>query len=514
MSTPHNYHSTRRFTATRITLAAMQLVSLLSATVISTLRVPQTDALLGAPKTAAAAGSPSAPAAASAASTISAAPVNALPASVGQPAPEILGISSITLTKNVIGSAQSNYAINISGPSYPSGAVIPIVSGSQVITGLVNGTYTITEISPGPGWTTVYTVGGVSTSTNAIVTLTGVSTAPSIAAAPISGLVFNDYNSDGLITANGTITDTGVQSVTVTAYDRNGVAVGSTATGASGLYSFTPTAAGPWRLEFTTLPEGYEPSRVTSGTQNGTSAQFVNSAPATNVNFGINHPSDYSQANPPVVVDWFVGGDNDNGATPTGGVVSFPYTASIATPAYTTLSTRAQVGSVWGLAWARQTRKLYAAAFLKRHSGLYEVGGVPLPGAIFEIDPDTGAESLWADLASAPYNVNVGAVASNATRGLGAPTSPNQDGSVYYDIGAKSLGDIDLSEDEQTMFVMSLNDKTIYALDVASKALLDSYPMTGITCTGGQFRPFGLKYLPGSTLCRRCLRCVHIGIGN
>ncbi len=397
-------------------------------------------------------------------------------AMTGQPDPVVVGSSVITLTKSVVGSTQSNFTVNIVGPSYPAGAQMPIVSGTQVITGLVNGVYTVTETSPGAGWLTTYTVGSANSTTNAVVTLTAGANTPTRFAltGPIIGTVYNDFGSDGNITVNGAITDTGVQSVTVSVYDIDGNLLTSTQSTSNGSYSILVASLGgvqgPYRVEFTNLSSGYEPSRVFTGAQNGTSVQFVNAdtAVARTLNFGILNPSDYSQAEPPLAVDWFVGGDNDNGTTPTGGVVTFPYAASIATPAFTTLSTRADVGSVWGLAWARQTRKLYAAAFLKRHSGLYEVGGVPVPGAIFEINPATGAESLWVDLASAPYNVNVGAVASNATRGLGAPTSPNQDGTVYYDIGIKSLGDIDLSEDEQTMYVMSLNDKTIYALDLMS----------------------------------------------
>lgn len=80
----------------------------------------------------------------------------------------------------------------------------------------------------------------------------------------ITGRVFRDFNEDGAITANGVITETGVQSVTVAAYGSSGSSCGSTSSDLSGYYTLTTailSCDGPYRIEFTNLPTGYEPSR-------------------------------------------------------------------------------------------------------------------------------------------------------------------------------------------------------------------------------------------------------------
>lgn len=64
-----------------------------------------------------------------------------------------------------------------------------------------------------------------------------------------------------------------------------------------------------------------------------------------------------------------------------------------------------EVGTVWGLASHAQTKKLYAAAFLKRHADLSPDG----LGAIYEIDLTTpttagaGTPTLWMNLNSATH---------------------------------------------------------------------------------------------------------------
>ena len=95
------------------------------------------------------------------------------------------------------------------------------------------GVYTVTEASPGAGWAQTYTVtsgNGIASSTNAVVTLTGVITAATVTPGQITGTVYADYNANGNYDRTTTFSETGVMSVTVTTYDRNGNAVGSTTT--------------------------------------------------------------------------------------------------------------------------------------------------------------------------------------------------------------------------------------------------------------------------------------------
>lgn len=107
-----------------------------------------------------------------------------------------------------------------------------------------------------------------------------------------------------------------------------------------------------------------------------------------------------------------------------------------------------------------QTQKLiYASAFLKRHVGLRENSGAANPlGAIYQVNPgNTANGSLFFDLST--IDNTIGTVATNAARGLGVPTAPSADPTVYDQIAKIGIGDIDISEDNQYLYTMSLGSK-------------------------------------------------------
>ncbi|MCB0125854.1 MAG: hypothetical protein KDE58_26545, partial [Caldilineaceae bacterium] len=391
----------------------------------------------------------------------------------------------LTVTKTISGAGSGPFDITITGPNHYS--TTAQINGGELLTFSVPlGVYTITETSPGVGWTTVYTATtGYSTGSSAVVTLTNIITAPLTAPGTISGNVYRDFDADGVDDGANEI---GVAGVIVTAYDRDGVAQGTATTDASGNYTLNTTGNGPYRLEFTNLPTDYEPTMHGAG--NGTSTQFI-SAPASNVNFGVNNPVDYSQANPDMITSVYYNGDT-NSTAPTGTLVKFAYNSSGASPTPTMLATKAQIGSTWGLAYARSTKTIYASAFLKRHVGLGPNG----PGAIYAIDINGGTPTLFANLAS--LGANVGTVLSNNARGLGEPTSPNNDPTTFDQVGKVGLGDMDISADERTLYVVNLSDKRLYVLNIPAGTLANSYAIPDPGCTGGDWRPFGLKYRLGS----------------
>ena len=78
------------------------------------------------------------------------------------------------------------------------------------------------------------------------------------------------------------------------------------------------------------------------------------------------------------------------------------------------------------------------------------------------------------------------------------PQSPNNDPEAFGKIGKVGIGDIDISEDEETLYVMSLNDKTVYAISTDDKSLINSYPVPDPGCEGGVFRPFAISYHQGA----------------
>ena len=136
-------------------------------------------------------------------------------------------------------------------------------------------------------------------------------------AGTISGRVYQDFNGNGAYdtTAGLNSIDVGVAAVTVSAYDQNGAARGSTTTAANGTFSLAATGTGPYRIEFTTLPAGHTPSArstdsVLGGTasDSGSTVQFVNNLNTTNVNLALTRAEEFCQDNPTLVVPRYAQG--------------------------------------------------------------------------------------------------------------------------------------------------------------------------------------------------------------
>jgi hypothetical protein len=403
----------------------------------------------------------------------------------------------LTLTKTVVGNPGSvtSYAVTVNGPNgYVNNPTI--TPGTPVVlTGLAGGVYTVTETSPGAGWVTTYTVSsapGTVLSGRAVVDLTNPSSIAPFAAVPVSGRVYRDFNSDGQITANGTITDTGVANVRVTAYGASGAACGSTTSDSTGNYTFTPSCAGPWRLVFSDLPAGYEPT--THGMQNGTSVQFINTAAgASNVNLGINVPCDYCQGNPLIVGSRHI--FSDTSVYPgVAALLAYPYNTTQADntprPAEFSSSTYGQVGNTWGRTYKRDTKELFSAAIAQRGLALGSGGA----GGIYKTVGMTTAGAKTTTLfATIP---NVGTVGTNAARQL--QNLPRVlDTAMYTLTGKVGLGGLTISDDGTTLYVMNLNDKSVYPVNASSGAVGTSIAVTDPGCGASPYRPWALKQYRG-----------------
>ncbi|MGI8640123.1 MAG: C25 family cysteine peptidase [Pyrinomonadaceae bacterium] len=341
------------------------------------------------------------------------------------------------------------------------------------------------------------------------------------AAGTISGRVFQDFNgngnydttltipNDGLTTSTiGVAIDKGLQGVTVTAYDSAGAARGTTTTITGGTYSLTTTDAGsgPYRIEFTNLPAGYYPSArntdsVGSGIANGSGStvQFA-STPSTNVNLAVNYPADYSQNNPEVAASLYQAGSQVNNVQPV--LVSFPYSAgstdtatgaveaNFDQPTAHSLSLEAQdIGTTSGLAYARNSRLIYAGAYFKRHVG-FGTGG---PNAIYVINR-TGTGSV----------TNTFTVPGTATNAHNTADYSRDNGNTGWDgVGKTSLGGMTMSEDESRLYVINLANRTLYALNpntgaqIISQATPTNLPLATGTCAATDARPFAVNFYHG-----------------
>ncbi len=353
----------------------------------------------------------------------------------------------------------------------------------------------------------------------------GRSRAQKVEAGNISGRVFQDFNGNGNYDTTTTITndgsgttgvaiDRGVANVQVRAYNAAGVNVtpsGVVTTSATGQYTLitNDVGSGPYRVEFTALPAGYLPSArstdsVNGGTatNSGSTVQFT--GPASDVNLAINYPSEYSQNNPQIAAMVYASGDQIIGANATQDILlSFPYSAGSTdtavganallfdNPVVKPLRMPAnQVGSTFGLAHARSTRRLYASAYYKRHVGFGPQG----PGAVYVVDrTGTGSVATFYTVAGATTN------AHNAADYL------RDNNNVGWDaVGKTSLGGMAISEDDSTLYVMNLQNRTLYSLNaatgaqIASQAVPTNLPVPiGGTCPAGDTRPFAVSMYRG-----------------
>lgn len=342
------------------------------------------------------------------------------------------------------------------------------------------------------------------------------------AAGTISGRVFQDFNSNGNydntggVTANPTAIDRGVAGVTVTAFDSAGVQRGTTVTVANGTYSLAAAGTGPYRVEFTNLPAGYSPSArsndsVGAGTasNSGSTVFFVNDGNTANVNLAINRPEEYCQNNPDMVVCKFAEGASNGVFGGNSAVLEFPFWAGTvySDPTETNYDPPvnhlvdikvSRIGTTFSLAYAPSTKRVYAASYFKRHAGFGPGADLILnnsddPGSIYVIDPSTSSVVNTFTVPGATTN-------SHDTTNYG---EDNLDVG-WNAVGRTSLGGMDMADDESRLFVMNLENRTLYALNPLTGVVLGSQavPTSGLPTPGGtaancpasDVRPFAVTY--------------------
>ena len=279
----------------------------------------------------------------------------------------------------------------------------------------------------------------------------------------VGGIVFQDDNANGVRSVlPARPNERGVGGVTVTAYDVNNTPLASIVTDPDGTYVLNVPNGTNVRVEFTNYPAGYFSGPF--GSDSGTNVTFVQS-PTCNVDLGLVIPSQVCPTNPQLATNCYVSGEQLAQQLPV--LVSFPYTAGGTTllpngalPPPVDEAESDQIGTTWGLAHQRQSNSLFAAAFMKRHTG-FGPGGT---GAIYRINrnlapTDPSRQTLFLDL-NALFPGSTGANPHPAgTDFLRDPLSWNP-------VGKISLGDIDISEDEQTLWAVNLNDRQLYEIPI------------------------------------------------
>lgn len=329
---------------------------------------------------------------------------------------------------------------------------------------------------------------------------------------PIQGRVFQDFDSDGTLdftadAANPAV-DKGVSGVEVRAFDANGANVtvgGFTTTDATGVYTLSTSDAGtgPYRIEFSNLPAGFQPSARASdsvdGTGVGSSVQFA-SAGATGVNFAVSRPSQYCQSNPNVVVPCYLTGDQTTHTT-LAAFIRFPYSGSgnPGNPAPVQVAVAADIGTTYGVAWQSTTQSLYLGAFVKRGTGLGPMGGEQT-GTIYRLaNPNSSPTvTVFTNISNTGVNPHPN-----------ASTTWTHDANTFDAVGKLGLADLELSENEQELFAVNLNTRQLVRVDASNPSTpspettfaipnpcgdgnLASTTIVPGTGAGADWRPFGL----------------------
>jgi len=177
-------------------------------------------------------------------------------------------------------------------------------------------------------------------------------------------------------------------------------------------------------------------------------------------------------------------------------VVKWPYTneGTITTDKLAVTNAN-QAASLWGIAYEQKSSSLFAAATVKAHAGLHEGDNGGGLDAIYLINPFSAIANgeVWLELTD-DLGIDVGSIPSNTDRGL--ENSPNNDPEAFIKAGKVGIGDIEISEDGKTLYVMNLFDKTVYAIDIANKSVVNTFPVPDPGCTNGTYRPWGSSAAP------------------
>jgi hypothetical protein len=383
----------------------------------------------------------------------------------------------------------------------------------------------------------------------------GAALASTCALADISGVVFQDFNANGVRDLTTTVANANGSGTVGAAVDRGLAGVVATATCVTGLgpdgaygtaddvrttypvattdsagaYTISTASAAPYagagiatnpacRVGFTwaganplngAVPNdlfGMYPTFQGGGSN--TATQFVNNGATANL--GLNYPSDFCQNNPTLATTCFTFGAFDSAARTH--LYSFPYngttpyiaytdSAAPTFPAPTPVTANTNIGSTWGIGYHKPTKLLVTSAYLKRHigvgpGGLGQIYTVSTSGAVANL-VNLGAAAAGANPRVAGNDYDLDSAVLSATEGLL--------------IGKRGIGDIDFSDDYTKLYAIGLGSKRLYIVPVnatltgttgATTEVTLPTPAIGAGATdcpaASDVRPFALKFSKGS----------------
>ncbi len=314
---------------------------------------------------------------------------------------------------------------------------------------------------------------------------------PSLGLGAITGTVFNDRNSNGIMDPAGFVggggvsstAEPGVAGVVVRAFDSAGSPAGQATTDGTGAYSLTTTASGTVRVEFET-PQGMQSSfrgtpsaAPANATISGTSVQFATASQA-NVNYGVIDPATYCDFSPSLITCLQPAPGSMQAPTIPRGAVAFPAAGSfpidISADAKqytdlsaalfggtTTLATQEKLGCVFGIG-VDTNGNAYFGTYVKRHCPYATVNGSTITqSTIFKMKLATREVSVFhtfsdtlpahdASQGPTPY-----AYGQDGQRGSAASLAKTD---VYHQVGRAGLGDIDVNPDGTELLAVEMTE--------------------------------------------------------
>ncbi len=367
--------------------------------------------------------------------------------------------------------------------------------------------------------------------------------------AQISGVVFKDFNASGVKDNTATFNEPFVQNVTVKVTLPSGSSF-TTTTDANGAYSFTAVqvpSTTQVRVEFT---DGESTPSSAVGAGNASSVQFV-TAPSTTVNYAINSSDDFwdnvKQPDPLLIMPVLMGGTNTGSFKDRFSLVQLnnnvsgitsavPSTFVIPNPSDTSIrpALTSQTGSLWGEAYQKKVDRFFHAAVLKRQVGVGPRGlsGIYITeksGANYALSASFSLQGVTpANTSGSNPALDFGAVTRSSSNFFdnnfltSTPGNPNGDNSYDIDafdkVGRVGIGDIDVDEKNNRLFIVNLNQRSLVTVDISSTTsatlnnamaatlapLTNAYPMqtlpgwpTNAVGVNGSYRPWGIKIYKG-----------------
>ncbi len=311
----------------------------------------------------------------------------------------------------------------------------------------------------------------------------------------IQGQVYDDTDNDGEIDTN----EGGIGGVLVQLYDVDGF-VAQTTTGSDGSYLFDNLdASEDYQVIISGWPSIYTPSVM--GADNRGPIRYASTGDV--VDFGLIEPDLTCSDDPFLIIPCFVEGLNTNVASEPALIKvrssadGHDFTGSVTTSNYEgeAISDYEDIGTVYGIAYQSNQKRIYAGAFHKRYASFGPSGA----DAIYQLDLDGEV------IGTIDFDVLTGITGSTGGDVHDFTTLYNGDivdlgsGDISFDaVGKRGFGDIEISSDNSTLYVVNLFDRKIYALDVSSGLISDVSIINSWDApdpTGaGRHRPFGLAY--------------------